>query len=815
MTTQYGTIVYAPVVAGGDSLDDMPSAFGDQLGRTIHHFESEADKDTFTTTYLSRLYKSWAAVKQSDDGIVWYEWSGTKEDGSDGAWIELNGSSGDSSLVVQQNWGNNAQSTAVTAIQTLYPLEVNQNQIGGQADTVNAALSVSPRAYEAQHANSCLLKLNTMHMIGGQNPHSIYMAEQVVPTGAYYSLNAQAGGVDVQDNTGGDTAATGGQATEVLLHVAFLDTAPADGTISIWLEYKDPSDPIDKKILLDVRGNPLAVSQHFASDAKLTPLSIAGAFMAKATQPLKVMIETSWGVSEKIALDSLNTMICLNQFSNEYETSIARIEFQIRTGLQITPAIQVFTNTMLRLSDEIKLVSQPEVSITAGNGVNTLNNVGIENLTLVKVGIENATLTVKDAGNIADFYVNILLDNTHTQMLRGHEISSSIEIANTDKAFEFRAYQWTGKRDQVSQVYSSRNNGAEVLNAGWQLINSLFVAENTSGNFVNHTLTFDVPDTANNVIILIMPQAEQTPSTLQLQEFSWGVTENFTGYVEIERSHLDENALKFDETYAEFFLNNIGYSAIRYTINNTPSSGQPMPVGKLAKGKAPVEIDHTVNQISGSQNPQDEGAIKFLKDGEINISKSYLVWNEQGTDNTVTFWDILIDVDGNESKIPASETTFIIPKNTGSPGTTYTIPGYAHVVEAGQRIGGRATSNKADGAYVQSQSITEYIVQTVLSFDELVAVADAPDLVSVPFDKKLVTDRRVYTFTGNTLQNIMIDIDIPADVELANVDVVKHSGTMTTLVDASEFSYDSSTQKLTVHVGANVPEGKIYMTFWS
>jgi len=240
-----------------------------------------------------------------------------------------------------------------------------------------------------------------------------------------------------------------------------------------------------------------------------------------------------------------------------------------------------------------------------------------------------------------------------------------------------------------------------------------------------------------------------------------------------------------------------------------------MPVGKLAKGKAPVEIDNSVNKVSGSAVPQYEGAIKFLKDGEASISKSYQVWNEQGTDNTVTFWDILIDVDGNETKIPGSEKTFTIPKNTGAPGLTYSIPAYAVDVEAGQRIGGRATSNKSDGAYVQSQNISEYIVQTIIDFKELVAVADAPDLVSVPFDKKLVTDRRVYTFTGNTLQNIVIDIDIPADVELANVDVVKHSGTTTTLIDTSEFSYDSSTKKLTVHVGNNVADGKIYMTFWS
>ncbi len=40
-------------------------------------------------------------------------------------------------------------------------------------------------------------------------------------------------------------------------------------------------------------------------------------------------------------------------------------------------------------------------------------------------------------------------------------------------------------------------------------------------------------------------------------------------------------------------------------------------------------------------------------------------------------------------------------------------------LQTGQRVGGRAKSNKADGAYVQSVNPSEYIVQTIVEFDEL------------------------------------------------------------------------------------------------
>lgn len=630
------------------------------------------------------------------------------------------GGSVSADLTVEQDWGNNASSNNVNAIQTLYPLEVNKNQIGSNPLQGNAALSISPSAYETQHGNSCLLKLNRVRTIGGQHPFAVYMSEEVVPTGEYFQLNTQSKGVDVQDNTGGDTAVTGGQMTEALVKLSFVDKAPDDGNVKVWLEYNDPSDLIAKNILTDVNGNPLAVEKNFKAGDDIGGFILAGAFMAKATQPLKVMVETSFDVNSKITLDPVNTMLCINQFSNGYETSIARIEFLRRAAVQITPSIQKFTSKMLSLSNEITGINEYATTIEAGTGMDTLNEFGVQNLTEVSIEIKDDTMIVKDTGKIPDFYVDTLIDNTHTRMLRGKEIAAGITIANPDNAFEFEAYEWTGKPDHVTQVYSSRNNDSVVLNTGWRVIKGLFISEQPNGNSSGHVLTFTVPVSANNILILVRPHVDESPTTLKLSELDWGTTSTFTGYIEIERYNSHEDHLRFDDSYGEYFLTNEGFVSLRYTINNTPSTGNPMPVGKLVKGKAPVEIDNSVNKVSGSAVPQYDGAIKFLKDGEASISKTYNVWNEQGTDNTVTFWDVLIDADGNESKIPDSEHTFTVPKNTGAPGIVYTIPAYAVEVEKGQRVGGRATSNKADGVYVQSQNVSEYLVQTIIELKELV-----------------------------------------------------------------------------------------------
>lgn len=678
-----------------------------------------------------------------------------------------------------------------------------------------ARLLVNPRSFEVQHAASCLLQLDSDITLTNGRETKLYTSHEIIPTGEYYSLNQAAGGVNVQDNTGGDTAVTGGELTRILGSVSFYGKASDAGNVKLWFEYKEPGNPLPASILEDVNGNPMVVERHYnQGDSLEVPLVIAGAMMATGQAPIVMKVEASAG---SFVVNPDQTLICVEQFSDGYETSLASIEFQRRTGIESHAEIKQFSTTMLSLSDEL-YTDEPETSVPANYGYDFLNEFGVQNLTKIKAAISNNHLIISDDGVIADFYIDAYLDNVKTSMLRGKTIDYDVTIKNPHDAYNLEVYKWTGKPDSAGRVYDSRNNDALVLNDGFTLVKSKFIAEQPTGNATGVTDSVVVPTDAKNIFIILRPAVAQSPINLTLQEFKWGVPQPFRGYWETSRVNLNEQHLKYSENWAEFILTShtIGAASLRYTINNTPSSGNPMPVGKLLKGAAPVEIDNTVNQVSGSADPQYDGGIKFLKDGEASISKSYNLWNEQGTDNTVTFWDVLIDADGNESKIDDSERTFTVPKNTGAPGVIYSIPAYVVQVETGQRVAGRATSNKADGVYVQSQNISQLLVQTEIDFKELVATSsDDPDLVSSPIPKANVFDRRVYSFTGNTAQNVEIDLDIPDDVELAEIEVVKHSGTKTTSIKDCEYAYDSATNKLTVHVGNAVSDGKVYLTFWS
>ena len=90
----------------------------------------------------------------------------------------------------------------LTEFNTMPPIQFD----AGMGTGGTARMLIDPSAYETRHGNACLLKLGMVTTVAGQRPHTIYMSEEVIPTGEYFSLNTQAKGVDVSDTTGGDTA---------------------------------------------------------------------------------------------------------------------------------------------------------------------------------------------------------------------------------------------------------------------------------------------------------------------------------------------------------------------------------------------------------------------------------------------------------------------------------------------------------------------------------------------------------------------------------------------------------------------------------
>lgn len=171
---------------------------------------------------------------------------------------------------------------------------------------------------------------------------------------------------------------------------------------------------------------------------------------------------------------------------------------------------------------------------------------------------------------------------------------------------------------------------------------------------------------------------------------------------------------QFVQKYEAFIQNTQGNAALRYTVN---SGNTPMPCGVATKGHADVEVDPSVNIIAGSSASGGEGAIKFKADGNVDISTTVRLNNENDHGSTVTFWWSTVGEDGSLTKISESEKTITVFANTSNQETV--LPLLTMLVEDGDRIALTAKSDYDDGVFLQTNSDRYPLLETTITFKEI------------------------------------------------------------------------------------------------
>lgn len=341
------------------------------------------------------------------------------------------------------------------------------------------------------------------------------------------------------------------------------------------------------------------------------------------------------------------------------------------------------------------------------------------NLSEMKVGISDGHFQFEDNGtDICDFTFGKIFSAEETSMLVDHEIDVKVTLVDKDSGWNIALMEWEGVPDKYSKaIFKSRNNGSPVFEKGWVKTESTFISEDVIAGDHTFAHTFTVPSGASNYAVIMYPAVAKQPMHLKLKEFEVDVAEPFIGYAIKEPRIAGEQHLTFNPQYKELSQGKQGYSSLRYTINGVD---QPMPCGELGKGAADISLDTTVNQISGSAAQGGEGAIKFNTDGIANVQTQLLVWNEQGTENSVQFYWATVDDKGDMTKIVGSERDFTVPAH--STGTLINMPKFPVAVEAGTRIALRSKGSKADCAFLECTSDSKPMVKVKVDFKELVTV---------------------------------------------------------------------------------------------
>lgn len=862
-----GTIISAPIVAGEDTNDDLASAIGRELQGGFQRFATIAERDVWTSKYKSRLYRTTAHVEANDDGDpVTYKWDGVQEDGSDGSWQEisldapptttgrsltLDDGSDDVAGVIKLNVPTSqlTPDPGQPGEATLKPYVTLRNRPSGQNDNNSQEITfqpplktfsdpdkqlagmvyIDPAAYETKLAPGFLAYLNdSVEVVGklsatntntekSHHDGVLWFDDIVVPTDLYLNTDKAAKSFSIQEADQGDPNVTGGTDYLISFRVHMVGTAPDDGFVRVYLYNAsvNPFDPVG--YLEDVNSQPLVFERQYKADDELGFVELTGIVNAKGIRSFTCHVVDNFSDDLVKLTDRTQgcTGLMIQALTTTEKTGLALLQYENDTQQNIefsSHYLGQYRATMGYLNS----MNEPLATFPAGQNADTVDGWHTTNINGIRGGIVGGNTVIQDDGtNVCDFAVTRFFDAEETGMLRNRGIDVTVTLVDKDNGYVLALMKWIGKPDEyVKDIFTGRTNGTPNFATNWVKADELFISEDAVSGEHSQVKSFTVPADANNYAVALYPAEAQQPLTLKLKELRVDVADPFTGYSIDAPELIGETHFEYSDQYKEFVQNTQGYAELRYTINDAGGDGLPLPCGIPGKGLADVNIDTSVNQVSGSQAKGGEGGIVFNADGQATINTTLLIQSEKShaTVSQVNFWWAKVGPGNQLQKIDDSEYTVGVRGQTKA---VNKMPTFTISVDAGDVIVLRATADQADGAFLVCRSDATPLVKTQVKFKELVVGAsDTTDLVSLPFNKFSVVDRREIPFSGVNGSNLVVsNFTLPTDVIIGGFSVVANSAGGVISINDAEYAYDATAQTLTVHVGS-ASSGVIYLEFW-
>jgi hypothetical protein len=611
--------------------------------------------------------------------------------------------------------------TNVGEINLLPPLKVSNDNTG------SARIAIDHNAYQQMLPPSHLAYLteevSLVGKIGDQrNLHTgaIWFDDIITQSGDIYTSRDEKV-YGIQEVDGLDPNITGGNDFLIAYKLCFDGVAPADGIVRIAL-----ADPTTGDYLVDANGFAMVAQRQYVAGEVLGELLVVGVVRATAITPFKCLCLDNFQANLLTIKDrgeSTSGLMIQCMLTNG-KTGEAIKQFELDTGSNIAVDSHYFGNIIDSLA-YVSSQSMPATTIPALTGIREGDGWFLNNTTSVTLSSGSGLFKVSSSGqNTAYFSLGKIFNADKTQLLRNKELSVISTLGTPDCGFLIKLAYWTGAPDECpSNIFTGSLNDNPVLAQGWNLLSdSIPCPEDVVNEYNTLTGSFVVPPTANNFAILIYPVSQQNPLNLTISKFEIGAVDPFTGYYVKDSKLVSEQHLYKDINYNQLYMNSEGYSALRYTINSTPVTGLPMPVGHVGKGSAGVTIDRSINHVSGFNG---EGAIKFNTDGNVTISTQLRVYAGEsvpaGTMSSVTFWYSTVSSTGVFTKIADSETTFNVTGGDKVP-LSILMKKFKLSVKAGDRIALFAKAAINDGAYIQAEAGSPSLITTDIVYSEYVPV---------------------------------------------------------------------------------------------
>lgn len=738
MTTQAGTPVDSPIVAGRDTLDNIASAIGNQIRGNFQKFDTLDERDKWTQRYTSRLYKSTCLVKQDEDGNpAWYEWDGTKEDGSDGMWkiLLIEPQNTEEGLIPFYVMGDPNAGGKATGVTLMPPLQGYPNP---DNSTFNIELKhgIIPPTPTPNYLAYLSDDVQIVGKEGNETQHkdgTLWFDNVRCPDGAYIAVNKVNKTFGIQEPDDKDPNITGGTNYLIAVRLALKGKAPDNGMVRLYLRKKDYLNT-DLGIINDVNGQLMSFEKQYNKGDELGVIELVGIVNAKGLKNFSVHAVDNFQ-SDMLNISGIGngpSGIMIQALTDKGHTSDSLRQFEIDTKQVLKFKSKYLGSDRFNLS----WITSQDIPVkrgSAGMGMTQTDGLHFYNTKPMKMGISNRAIQFSNAGSsLCYFSFGKVFSAEETVALHNRNITVTTQVINPDNSFNVSLIVWTGNPDQYTKkIITGVSNMQPELEKGWRIDQTDFIGELANGNEQTLTSTFNVPEDAVNYGVIIYPTDSQSPCTLSLKELKVDVKEPFTAGIvyapELAHEYHNYNSTR----YAKFVQDNQGYASLRYTIT---SNDLPMPCGVFNKGGADISIDKKQNVINGSSATGGEGALKFNTIGSATISTELLVWPDNGLNKgevgKVTFWYARINKNGVMSKIDDSE--LVANVIGGNNPAIYSMPKFTINVLPEDEIVLRAQASKDNIAFIECNSPSKPMVTTEITYEELQSNPYiAPDASSV------------------------------------------------------------------------------------
>lgn len=573
----------------------------------------------------------------------------------------------------------------------------------------------------------------------------LYFTPAYNNTEKYIGVDMNDKGFTLQEGDMKDPNVTGGS----LFHLGMFfepdgnPIATDDGYVELKL-----IDILANDYALDTDGNPIGVRREYKQGQAIRNEILLSSIKAKGQRRYAFEITASFG--GQIIEASGNTSIYIQLVDENHLTGVAEMMFQLNSGYRIHTETRYYGANFMNLAQTIVRAKGEEdlndASEFMGNGL------FIDSRTKCKVSIADYHITMKDNGtDLPVFSLGKIFDKIDTYELRNNVLNTKVTLIDKDNAFTYALMKWTGDGEAKLPILIGYNNSQPVFERGWSMVSRKFISEDTvSGEHID-TNAFTVPDDAKQVAMIIFPVDSQTPTTMTLKDFEVDVAKQFNKTIITNTSHISEEHLKFDKyAYRSIVKTPNGLAGYRYTVNSTDTK---VPVGVFSGGDNKIINNNAWSDVGSNDPNRTQGDMKFLTDGEVEITYEAQIYNEQNSINDVNFWIAKVNDNGTFTEVPNSRYVTTIEASRTTP-KTFTSKEFTIKVKAGESYRIFAKSNKDDGFYLQSTTNGIPLFRVNYYFNELLTVdQDVLDALEKTSKIQFIED-------GNVVQDKIAQIDI-------------------------------------------------------